>query len=445
MYKQAPRFLLGLSLGFLSLVGAGCHRRYSTPQVLRQPPTTRAPIQPLPTWRRSTTTINPPPLPAQGAVLGIRSQAPPQQSYEQYPPPQNPPQETAPPPPSDQDQTYQDAQTAAELDQEGETPPVEYADQPPPPLPVYEQPEAPAPNYIWTPGYWYWGPAGYYWIPGRLVRSALLRRPLDPRLLGLVSQPLGLPPRILGPSHRLFSMAASTTASATPALATTAATGTATTSTTTAPVNRVSPHITYVYNRTVVVNNNTRVAYNSGQGGLAAVKTAAGRDRCHAPAQNSAPCPPRSRPARSSAQNRKQFYIVNRGRPAMVAVPGPSPRQSGFTRPNPPGNRPGQPEVRPVPAGRINQQCNQEVVRDSRTPEINPEVGRANPYRIPFNPTTGRRSNNQPAQGDRKSARGDRTARPGRPKVRPSEPQGSETGSPADGSGPTSHKSTCAA
>src|SRR5882762_6302802 len=104
------------------------------------------------------------------AVLGVRYQVQPQQSAEQYPPQQYPPQqyppqETAPPPP-DQDQAYQDAQTAEQLDEEGEAPPVEYADQPPPPLPVYEQPEAPAPNYIWTPGYWYWAPAGYYWIPG---------------------------------------------------------------------------------------------------------------------------------------------------------------------------------------------------------------------------------------------------------------------------------------
>ena len=203
MYKQAPRVLLGLSLGFLSLVGAGCHRDLNATGLAATPDNSG----PDPAAANMAPVNNNQPAapapPAQGAVLGIRSQAPPQQSYEQYPPQQYPPQETAPPP-SDQDQTYQDAQTAAELDAEGETPPVEYADQPPPPLPVYEQPEAPAPNYIWTPGYWYWGPAGYYWIPGAWCAPPVLRRSLDPRLLGLVSQPLGLPPWILGPPHRLL-------------------------------------------------------------------------------------------------------------------------------------------------------------------------------------------------------------------------------------------------
>ncbi|MCL2659092.1 MAG: YXWGXW repeat-containing protein, partial [Acidobacteriaceae bacterium] len=39
----------------------------------------------------------------------------------------------------------------------------------PPALPEYAQPMAPGPNYIWTPGYWYWGSAGYFWTPGAWV------------------------------------------------------------------------------------------------------------------------------------------------------------------------------------------------------------------------------------------------------------------------------------
>jgi hypothetical protein len=40
----------------------------------------------------------------------------------------------------------------------------------PPVLPVYDQPPLPGPGYIWTPGYWAWSDDGdYYWVPGTWV------------------------------------------------------------------------------------------------------------------------------------------------------------------------------------------------------------------------------------------------------------------------------------
>jgi hypothetical protein len=39
----------------------------------------------------------------------------------------------------------------------------------PPALPVYPQPICPGPGYLWTPGYWAYGDAGYYWVPGTWV------------------------------------------------------------------------------------------------------------------------------------------------------------------------------------------------------------------------------------------------------------------------------------
>jgi len=39
----------------------------------------------------------------------------------------------------------------------------------PPVLPVYVQPPCPGDGYIWTPGYWAYGPDGYFWVPGTWV------------------------------------------------------------------------------------------------------------------------------------------------------------------------------------------------------------------------------------------------------------------------------------
>jgi hypothetical protein len=36
----------------------------------------------------------------------------------------------------------------------------------PPMIPVYVQPPCPVEGYIWTPGYWAWGDGDYYWVPG---------------------------------------------------------------------------------------------------------------------------------------------------------------------------------------------------------------------------------------------------------------------------------------
>ncbi|MFZ0334844.1 MAG: YXWGXW repeat-containing protein [Candidatus Acidiferrales bacterium] len=41
----------------------------------------------------------------------------------------------------------------------------------PPPLRVYAQPICPGPDYLWTPGYWGYGDAGYYWVPGVWVMA----------------------------------------------------------------------------------------------------------------------------------------------------------------------------------------------------------------------------------------------------------------------------------
>src|SRR5271170_1866645 len=114
MQRLVPRFLLGLSLG-LTLAGvAGCHRdpgAANAEAVADNSGPDPADANMAPVDHSQT-----PPAPAaQGAVLGFRSQSQPQQSAEQFAAgAQEPaPQQASPPAPlPDQDQAYQDAQTA---------------------------------------------------------------------------------------------------------------------------------------------------------------------------------------------------------------------------------------------------------------------------------------------------------------------------------------------
>src|ERR1700733_2341913 len=110
MHKLGPRFLLGLSLGVLTLVGAaGCHREDPDTTTVANnagPDPADANMAPVDNSQPQPAAA---PAPAQGRVLGIRSQAQPQQTAEAYAP-QPLAQQTAPPPPDQDQQAYQDAQ-----------------------------------------------------------------------------------------------------------------------------------------------------------------------------------------------------------------------------------------------------------------------------------------------------------------------------------------------
>ena len=136
----------------------------------------------------------------------------------------------------------------------------------PPVLPVYVQPPCPGDGYIWTPGYWAYGPDGYFWVPGTWVVAP------EPGLLwtpgywafngGVYLWHIGYwGPHIgfnggvnygfgyFGEGYeggywhgRTFYYNRT--------------------------VNNVSITNVHIYNRTVVVHENTRVAYNGGPGGI---------------------------------------------------------------------------------------------------------------------------------------------------------------------------------
>jgi hypothetical protein len=189
----------------------------------------------------------------------------------------------------------------------------------PPPIPVYDQPPCPEDGYTWAPGYWAWGDNGYFWIPGTWVRIPAAGMLWTPGYWGWGGAGMVFHTGYWGPQVGFYGginygfgyggsgyegghwqgqnyyYNRSVT-------------------------NMGSTHVTNVYNQTVVVNNNTYVSYNGGQGGVSAVPTrqerAAEQDH-HVP-------PPRSRLSNSRAPARTSSCW-----PRSTAANLPSPRPGG--------------------------------------------------------------------------------------------------------------------
>ncbi|MHB1935079.1 MAG: YXWGXW repeat-containing protein [Acidobacteriaceae bacterium] len=194
-----------------------------------------------------------------------------------------------------------------------------YAPEPPPPMPEYEQPYCPGPDYIWTPGYWYWSPAGYYWVPGAWVLAPYIGALWTPGYWGFMGGRYGWNGGYWGPyigfygginygygyfgrgyeggywNRGAFYYNRS--------------------------VNRVGGNMRHVYARNVNYNNRTRVSYNGGRGG---VNARPNRSQMNAARARRFGAIPAQRQLVKQAQgNRAQFANVNKGRPAQVAYSRP--------------------------------------------------------------------------------------------------------------------------
>jgi hypothetical protein len=417
MQKISTRFLIGLSLGIATLAAtagiSGCHSVTPPASIPNNsgPDPADANMAPVDGSQQAA--------PAPARVLGIRSQAQPQQSAEQYAPQAAPPPneaiaaaQTAQP---DQNYDYNAPDPDADAGQQA----LEEADQPPPPLPDYEQPEAPAPNYLWTPGYWGWAPLGYYWVPGAWCAPPYYGGLWTPGYWGFYNNRylfhrgywgmhigfygginygfgytgVGYHGGYWNGNNFYYNRA----------------------------VNRINvTRITNVYNRTVIVNNNTRVAYNGGRGGLAFRPQAAEVAAMRGP--RTPPMSTQIQNQREASQNRQQFFSQNKGRPAMVAASRPIMADRGVQRPQvrpspgvQPGNRPGvtrpgetnnRPQVQPTRPG-------QPGLAEGRpgqpqTRPVQPENRPGQPQTRPVQPE------NRPAQPQ---------VRPTQPQVRPAQPQ----------------------
>jgi hypothetical protein len=236
----------------------------------------------------------------------------------------------------------------------------EQASDPPPPLPEYDQPPAPEPDDLWTPGYWGWGSGGYYWVPGAWVAAPYTGALWTPGYWGFVGGYYRFHHGFWGPhigfyggvnygfgyigtgyvggywnhDHFFYNSA----------------------------VTRVNVNVIHnVYVHNVIINNNNRVSFNGGRGGIQARPAAAEVAVLHE--QRIPPMASQVQVQREAAQNKAQFYSANKGRPAIAvaarpvaadrALPAALPRVAGPV--GQPAARPGQPApgVRPEPGAQV--------------------------------------------------------------------------------------------
>jgi hypothetical protein len=190
----------------------------------------------------------------------------------------------------------------------------------PPPIPVYAQPICPGVGYIWTPGYWGWGDDGYYWVPGTWIlapRPGFLWTPgywgwsggaylwhggyWGPHVgyYGGINYGFGYGGvGFLGGEWRgnNFYYNRSVT-------------------------NVNVTNVTNVYNKTVIVNNNTHVSYNGGSGGVKVQPTAQERQFEHE--NHLEPTKEQLSHRDQSMKNPQLLAKNNGGKPAIAATSKP--------------------------------------------------------------------------------------------------------------------------
>lgn len=186
----------------------------------------------------------------------------------------------------------------------------------PPPLPVYAQPVCPGPGYMWTPGYWAWNePGGYYWVPGTWV-VAPVGMLWTPGYWGFVGGVYSWHPGYWGPHVGFYGginygfgyggvgfVGGEWRGGAffyNRAVA-----------------NIGGVHITNVYNRTVIVNNNNHFAFN-GPGGVVAHATP--EEARYAAEPHTAALASQMQHEHAASENRASFASENHGRPAIAAT-----------------------------------------------------------------------------------------------------------------------------
>ncbi|MGA7892462.1 MAG: YXWGXW repeat-containing protein, partial [Candidatus Sulfotelmatobacter sp.] len=191
----------------------------------------------------------------------------------------------------------------------------------PPALPVYEQPICPGAGYLWTPGYWSWSDDdGYYWVPGTWVVApvGMLWTPgywgwnnglyawnagyWGPHIgfYGGINYGFGYGGVGFGGGEWRGGAFFYNTA----------------------VMHVDTVNITNVYvNRTVIVNNESHVAFNGGEGGVAARPTP--QEEAYSREPHTPPVAAQVQHEHAASQNRALFASTNHGAPAVAATARP--------------------------------------------------------------------------------------------------------------------------
>jgi hypothetical protein len=190
----------------------------------------------------------------------------------------------------------------------------------PPELPVYVQPPLPEEGYMWTPGFWQWGPDGYFWVPGTWVQPPSAGVLWTPGYWGWSDGVYLFNAGYWGPhigfyggvnygygyggvgfeggewrnGGFFYNRAV---------------------------MNVGEVHVTNVYNKTVIVNNTTRVSFNGGTGGVAARPSPTELAASHE--HHVAPTAMQTAHVHAASTNHALLASVNHGAPAIAATSKP--------------------------------------------------------------------------------------------------------------------------
>src|SRR5580692_8998859 len=187
----------------------------------------------------------------------------------------------------------------------------------PPALPVYEQPLCPGPGYLWTPGYWAWdGDDGYYWVPGTWV-EAPVGQLWTPGYWGWNDGAYVWNAGYWGPEIGFYGgINYGYGYGGNGFYGGEWRNGTYFYNTAVTRVSTTTIRNVYV-NKTVIVNNNSHVAFNGGTGGVRTRPTA--RQETYAHESHTPAIAAQNQQREAASKNRALFASSNHGRPAIAA------------------------------------------------------------------------------------------------------------------------------
>jgi hypothetical protein len=193
----------------------------------------------------------------------------------------------------------------------------------PPALPVYEQPLCPSDGYLWTPGYWAYDydEGDYYWVPGTWVMAPEIGYLWTPGYWAWGGEGFIFHEGYWGPQVGFYGGINYGYGYGGVGFVGGEWRGGAFFYNR-AVVNVDTVHVTNVYeNRTVVVNNESHVAFNGGEGGVTAHATATEESAAREPHQ--AALAAQTQHEHAASQNKALFASNNHGAPAVAATARP--------------------------------------------------------------------------------------------------------------------------